>query len=225
MIGLSPLSTGHPLRFQPKWVRPSTGSYPRFSLPMDSSPGFASAACDSLAILKARFRCGSFENLTSPHTATRWLILQKARRHNARLLRLLVGARFQVLFHSPLGVLFTFPSRYLCAIGHRRVFSLGGWSPRLRTGFHVPGPTRVPARPGVQRFAYGAVTRFGRPFHAGSAALPFVTGPAGREPADGRSHNPHAATPRRLHAHGFGLVRFRSPLLAQSRLISLPRGT
>ena len=142
MIGLSPLSWGHPLRFQPKWVRPSTGSYPRFSLPQDSSPGFASAACDSLAILKARFRCGSFPNLTSPHTATRWLILQKARRHNARLLRLLVGARFQVLFHSPLGVLFTVPSRYWFAIGHRRVFSLGGWSPRLRTGFHVPGPTR-----------------------------------------------------------------------------------
>ena len=142
MIGLSPLSWGHPLRFQPKWVRPSTGSYPRFSLPQDSSPGFASAACDSLAILKARFRCGSFPNLTSPHTATRWLILQKARRHNARLLRLLVGARFQVLFHSPLGVLFTFPSRYWFAIGHRRVFSLGGWSPRLRTGFHVPGPSR-----------------------------------------------------------------------------------
>ena len=84
MIGLSPLSTGHPLRFQPKWVRPSTGSYPRFSLPQDSSPGFASAACDSLAILKARFRCGSFPNLTSPHTATRWLILQKARRHSAK---------------------------------------------------------------------------------------------------------------------------------------------
>ncbi|SVC67480.1 uncharacterized protein METZ01_LOCUS320334, partial [marine metagenome] len=27
-------------------------------------------------------------------------------------LRPLVGIRFQVLFHSPLGVLFTFPSRY-----------------------------------------------------------------------------------------------------------------
>ena len=142
MIGLSPLSTGHPLRFQPKWVRPSTGSYPRFSLPMDSSPGFASAASDSFAILKARFHCGSVPTLTSPLTATRWLILQKARRHTARVLRLLVGARFQVLFHSPLGVLFTFPSRYWFAIGHRRVFSLGGWSPRLRTGFHVPGPTR-----------------------------------------------------------------------------------
>ena len=84
MIGLSPLSTGHPLRFQPKWVRPSTGSYPRFSLPMDSSPGFASAACDSYAILKARFHCGSVQTLTSPHTATRWLILHKARRHPAR---------------------------------------------------------------------------------------------------------------------------------------------
>ena len=84
MIGLSPLSTGHPLRFQPKWVRPSTGSYPRFSLPMDSSPGFASAASDSVAILKARFHCGSVQTLTSPHTATRWLILQKARRHSAK---------------------------------------------------------------------------------------------------------------------------------------------
>ena len=84
MIGLSPLSTGHPLRFQPKWVRPSTGSYPRFSLPMDSSPGFASAASDSFAILKARFHCGSVPTLTSPLTATRWLILQKARRHTLK---------------------------------------------------------------------------------------------------------------------------------------------
>ena len=62
--------------------------------------------------------------------------------HRKRVLRLLGGARFQALFHSPPGVLFTFPSRYWSAIGRRRVFSLGGWSPRLRTGFHVPGPTR-----------------------------------------------------------------------------------
>src|SRR5699024_12101482 len=34
-------------------------------------------------------------------------------------LRLLVSARFQVLFHSPPGVLFTFPSRYWFTIGHR----------------------------------------------------------------------------------------------------------
>src|ERR1043165_5388002 len=30
LLGLSPLSTGHPPSFQPRWVRPSTGSYPRF---------------------------------------------------------------------------------------------------------------------------------------------------------------------------------------------------
>ena len=46
MIGLSPLSPGHRRTFQRTSVRPSTGSYPRFSLPRDSSPGFASAARD-----------------------------------------------------------------------------------------------------------------------------------------------------------------------------------
>ena len=97
----------------------------------------------SLAILKTRFRCGSLKSLTSPHAVTRWLILQKARRHTVVVLRPLAGARFQVLFHSPRGVLFTFPSRYWFAIGHRRVFSLGGWSPLLPAGFHLPGGTRV----------------------------------------------------------------------------------
>ena len=47
-----------------------------------------------------------------------------------------------MLFHSPPGVLFTFPSRYWFAIGRRRVFRIGGWSPRLRAGFPVAGPTR-----------------------------------------------------------------------------------
>ena len=50
-------------------------------------------------------------------------------------LRLLVGIRFQVLFHSPPGVLFTFPSRYWCTIGRVRVFSLGRWSSRIPTEF------------------------------------------------------------------------------------------
>ena len=49
--------------------------------------------------------------------------------------------RFQDLFHSPPGVLFAFPSRYWFTIGRQRVFSLGGWSPHLQTGFHVSRPT------------------------------------------------------------------------------------
>ena len=52
-------------------------------------------------------------------------------------LYVLVGTGFQVLFHSPPGVLFTFPSQYYSSIGHRVIFRLGGWSPRLPTGFLV----------------------------------------------------------------------------------------
>ena len=39
-------------------------------------------------------------------------------------------------FHLSLTVLF--------AIGHWVVFRLGGWAPRLQTGFHVSGPTLDP---------------------------------------------------------------------------------
>jgi hypothetical protein len=44
---------------------------------------------------------------------------------------------FQFLFHSPPGVLFTFPSRYLFTIGHQVVFSLIQWSGLILTEFHV----------------------------------------------------------------------------------------
>ena len=57
---------------------------------------------------------------------------------------MLVNTGFQVLFHSPPGVLFTFPSRYCFTIGRQFVFSLGRWSSRLPTGFHVPRGTLDP---------------------------------------------------------------------------------
>ena len=206
MIGLSPLSAGHRRRFQPTCVRPSTGSYPRFSLPTDSSPGFASAARDSSRPVKA----------PRPAPATRWLILQKARRHTIKVLRLLVGARFQVLFHSPPGVLFTFPSRYWCAIGHRVVLRLGWWSTQVRTGFHVPGPTQGPRRAVRSGFAYGAVTRCGRPSHA--VPLPSRTCARGRQPPDARPCNPVGGTPAGYaRSTVWPSVPFRSPLLGESR--------
>jgi hypothetical protein len=46
LFSLSLRSTAHPRRFQPTWVRSSTGSYPRFNLAMDRSPSFGSSACD-----------------------------------------------------------------------------------------------------------------------------------------------------------------------------------
>src|SRR3954452_23408272 len=69
LIGLSPLSTGHPLHFQLKWVRSSTPSYRRFNLPMDRSLRFGSRACDSIALLGLAFATATPHGLTSPHTA------------------------------------------------------------------------------------------------------------------------------------------------------------
>ena len=54
----------------------------------------------------------STESLTLPVSATRRTVLQKVRGHTYKVLPQLVGTRFQVLFHSPPGVLFTFPSQY-----------------------------------------------------------------------------------------------------------------
>ena len=73
------------------------------------------------------------------------------------VLCVLVNIRFQVLFHSPPGVLFTFPSQYFSTIGHQVVFRLGGWSPRLLTGFHVSGDTLDTAECPLL-FAYATLT-------------------------------------------------------------------
>ena len=61
------------------------------------------------------------------------------------MLCVLVNIRFQVLFHSPPGVLFTFPSQYFSSIGHQVVFRLGGWSPLLPGRFLVSARTPDPA--------------------------------------------------------------------------------
>ena len=51
---------------------------------------------------------------------------------------------FRVCFTPLLEVLFTFPSRYLCAIGLSVVFSLAGWSPLVPAEFLVLRGTQVP---------------------------------------------------------------------------------
>ena len=83
--------------------------------------------------------------LALPAHAARRTVLQKVRGHTCEVLPQLAGTAFQVLFHSPPGVLFTFPSQYCFAIGHQVVFRLGGWSPRLPTGFLVSRGTLDPA--------------------------------------------------------------------------------
>ena len=102
--------------------------------------------------------------LTSLHTITRRTVLQKVPHRTSIVLCVLVNIRFQVLFHSPPGVLFTFPSQYCSTIGHQVVFRLGGWAPRLLTGFLVSADTSDTAKL-PSPFVYRTLTSCGRLFH------------------------------------------------------------
>ena len=137
LIGLSPLSTAHPPGFQPWSVRASTTSYRRFTLAMDRSHRFGSRACDSTALFGLAFATATPHGLTSPHTTNSQAHSSKGTPSPSPKAqpRRIVSARFQVLFHSPPGVLFTFPSRYLSAIGHQGVFRLNGWSRQIHAEF------------------------------------------------------------------------------------------
>ena len=95
--------------------------------------------------------------------------MQKVRGHPEGL-PLFVGLRFQVLFHSPLGVLFTFPSRYLFTIGRQVVLSLGGWSPQIPPGFHVSEGTQEHHWP-VFAFVYGGFTLYAAAFQTASTSV------------------------------------------------------
>ena len=137
LIGLSPLSTAHPLSFQPKWVRSSPTSYRRFILAMGRSLRFGSRARDSIALFGLAFATASPHGLTLPRTTNSQAHSSKGTPSQLQeSLRRIVSTRFQVLFHSPPGVLFTFPSRYLSAIGHQGVFRLSGWSRQIHSEFH-----------------------------------------------------------------------------------------
>src|SRR5215203_4477516 len=140
--------------------------------------------------------------------------MQKARSQGTKPLLPLVGTRFQDLFHSPPGVLFTFPSRYWCTIGHGRVFSLGGWSPQIPTGFLVSRRTQVSGSSAGDRFRI-------RGSHPLWRAVPGRF--RYRSHADGTMPHPDPTTPHPKAR--FGLLPVRSPLLGESRLIYVPGDT
>ena len=107
---------------------------------MVRSPGFGSITYDLNRPIQTRFPFGFVPYIVlnlaiynnSPDRSTKSTI------SHLNVLYLLVNIGFQVLFHSPPGVPFTFPSRYYSTIGHQVVFSLMGWSPHIHTRFHVP---------------------------------------------------------------------------------------
>ena len=119
-------------------VRSSTSFYRRFNLLMVRSPGFGSIHKYLFALFRLAFTMSPSNDLDLHLQITRWIVLQKARRHRINLLRLLVRTQFQVLFHSPSGVLFAFPSRYLFTIDHIIYLALEGGPPRFSQDFTCP---------------------------------------------------------------------------------------
>ena len=87
--------------------------YLHFNLDMGRSPGFGSNITDFIRPIQTRSRYGSgplvlnlASYINSPDHST------IGTRSPFDGLSVLVSTRFQVLFHSPPGVLFTFPSQY-----------------------------------------------------------------------------------------------------------------
>src|SRR3954465_4185050 len=69
LIGLSPLTTGHPPGFQPWWVRASTKSYLRFTLPMARSLRVGARTRYWIALFGLAFATAPPHGLTSQHAA------------------------------------------------------------------------------------------------------------------------------------------------------------
>ena len=167
------------------------------------------------ATLNALFRLGfptasHRKCLTWPQTVTRRLIMRKARSHPfpeghraPTACKCMVSGTFNSpsrgTFHRSLALLFT--------IGCRGVLSLGGWAPQLHTEFHELRATLV-RRHSVPIFTYRTITFYGRTFQTVLLIVPL------------RCQRPQPQT-----EVWFGLIRFRSPLLTESRLISFPAGT
>ena len=158
---------------------------------MGRSPGFASADCYSRPI-QTRFPYGYTLRLNLATIHNSLAHYAKGTRSPQRaptVCRHTVSGSF----HSPLGVLFTFPSRYSFTIGQSVVLSLGRWSSQIPPGFLVSEGTQGHCWPALC-FVYGAFTLYGRlfqvvPLHA---AVPYC-----------RPYNPTAETCRGLGYSAF----------------------
>ena len=122
-------------------VRSSISFYGNFNLDMGRSPGFGSTVTDYLiqcisALLRLGFPSAPhLKCLTLPVMVTRRTVLQKVRSSTLNVVPQLVNTGFQVLFHSPPGVLFTFPSQYYALSVTKEYLALGGGPPEFPQGF------------------------------------------------------------------------------------------
>ena len=189
-------------------VRSSTEFYFRFNLDMGRSPGFGSTVTDSFALLRLGFPSAPhLQCLTLPATVTRRTVLQKVRGRAINALPQFVNTGFQVLFHSPPGVLFTFPSQYSALSVTEEYLALGGGPPDFPQGSTCLVVLWVPLTP--FRFRLRGFHPLWPGFPTRLAAFRSLF--AARNPG--------------MLARRFRLFPFRSPLLWESIFLSLPPPT
>ena len=172
-------------------MRASTRYYSRFTLAMGSSPGFVSHPCDfgpcfkGPCPLQTRFRCASgchslrlatqMNSQTHSPKGTPSGLAARSRVAPAHrpviALRLLVGGRFQVLFHSARSRAFHLSLTVLVHYRSSSVFSLGGWAPQLPAGLACPAVLRRSAG-ATTTFAYRTGTFWGGLFNTLQLAVP-----------------------------------------------------
>ena len=155
-------------------------------------------------------------SLTLLQRVTRRLILQKARRHPFQPckqggigLRLVVGTRFQILFHSAHSGSFHLSLTVLVHYRSLRVFSLGRWASRIPTELACSVVLRNTGW-SLFVFAYGTVTLYGLPFQYSSANKQFC------------NSTPGPTTPLHKSTAVWAIPR---SLATTNRMISFPRVT
>ena len=112
----------------------------------------------------------------------------------------------------------------MSAIGHQGVFRLNGWSRQIHTEFQGFRATWDNA-PQTRTYTYGTLTLSGAPFQGTSASHAFSYCAPGRQTQSSAPTTPHTQPLPGITCMRFSLIRFRSPLLSESLLFSLPMGT
>ena len=189
-------------RFGPPGGVTRLSAWARVDHPVSRLPWPTLAPCSGSLSLRLR----ASWRLASPATATRRLIMQKARRHRIAAAPTACGRMVSgSFFFTPLPeVLFTFPSRYSSTVGLPVVFSLAGWSPRFRAGFLVSCATQVAALPpvsvsptGLSPSAAGVSTPFG--YEPGGFLRPLLLPRRARRHAPGLGSSAFARRYSRNH--------------------------
>lgn len=182
------------------------------------------------ALFGLAFATASPHGLTSQHTANSQAHSSKgtqSRRRDKSLRDAPTACRHTVsgtislrsrgTFHHSLTV--------LSAIGHQGIFRLNGWSRQIHTGFLGPRATWVVLKQAVDVSATGVLPSTPDLSHVLRLHQRFLTCLTA-----GRLQKRTPTTPTTQPLPGitrdwFGLIRFRSPLLPESLLFSLPAGT